>query len=72
MTAMFHDIKTDRDLEQSLADNRIIGSLFDEVLYADDTIIFSENAKMRGDFMRKIELEGEKYGLKNSTRISVS
>ena len=45
MTAMFHDIHQDTTLEQELKDNEILGTIFNEVLYADDTIIYSRNAK---------------------------
>ena len=42
MTAIFHDIRKEEALAEELIDNRIIGTLFDELLYADDTIIYSK------------------------------
>ena len=43
MTVLFHDIKNNKDLQDELIKNRINETICDEILYADDTIIFSEN-----------------------------
>ena len=43
MTALFHDIRSDEALQTKLDRNRILVAEFDEVLYADDTILVSEN-----------------------------
>ena len=69
MTTLFHDVKDKRLLASQLAGDRIIGAMFDEVLYADDTIVFSEDTAILGKLVRKIEKEGDKYGLKlNKTK----
>jgi hypothetical protein len=39
MTVMFDDIHSTVEFENNLEKNRILGTLFDEILYADDTII---------------------------------
>ena len=39
MTVMFHDIHENQDLRKALEKDKILGTLFDEILYADDTII---------------------------------
>ena len=63
MTVFFHDIHQDEALETELKENRIIGTLFDELLYADDTIIYSKDSKTVEKLLHKIEEEGEKYGM---------
>ena len=40
------------------------GAIFDEILYADDTIIYSRSAPTLTKLLRKIQDEGAKYGLK--------
>ena len=45
MTVLMHDIKENKPTRTNLEENRIQGSMFDEILFADDTIIFSENLK---------------------------
>ena len=59
-----HDIKFDKALRRDVALDRIIGATFDEVFYADDTILFSTETKTLGKLVRRIEEEGEQYGLK--------
>ena len=41
MTVLFHDIHEDEQLQEELDEDRILGAVCDEVLYADDTIIHS-------------------------------
>ena len=41
-----------------------MGTIFDEVLYADDTIIHSPTPENVTKLLHKIETEGAKYGLK--------
>ena len=43
MTVMFHDIHLDEELEEELEENQVIGAMIHELLYADDTIIYSRN-----------------------------
>ena len=43
---MFHDIHSDKRLDEQLKEDRNLGTLFDEVLYADDTIIYSTDSKV--------------------------
>ena len=39
MTVLFHDVHSDEKLKKKLEKDQIIGALFHEILYADDTII---------------------------------
>ena len=64
MTVMFHDIHNSAEYQAEMAEDRILGAVFDEVLYADDTIIHSTDAKKVGKLLHKIEQEGANYGLK--------
>ena len=41
MTAIFHDVREDPTLDKEFFEHRPPSHDFDEVLYADDTIIFS-------------------------------
>ena len=61
MTAMFHDIHTNDKLR--LEKHRILGTVRDEVLFADDTICMSENHKAIERLLHEIEHESQKYGL---------
>jgi hypothetical protein len=67
MTVMFTDIhEGDR---QNLIRHRIVGTTYDEVLYADDTICISEDTRAMNKLIASIETEGSKYGLKlNKTK----
>ena len=38
-TVMFHDIHKNEKLRKAFDEDKILGTLFDEILYADDTII---------------------------------
>ena len=40
---MFHDIHDDETLRKELNKDKILGTIFEEVLYTDDTIIYSRN-----------------------------
>ena len=40
------------------------GANFDEVLYADDTILISTDTRVINKLLAKIEREGKKYGMK--------
>ena len=59
MTVMFHDIHKDDDLEKELKEDRILGALFDEILYADDTIIHTTSPEKVESLLHKIEIEGK-------------
>ena len=45
MIALLHDVHNDPDLEKEIKDDIIFGVLFHEILYADDTVIYSRNAE---------------------------
>ena len=62
MTVMFHDVHK-LDIRQVNL-KRIPGADFDEVLYADDTICMSTDAKVINRTLANIEREGAKYGMK--------
>ena len=64
MTVMLHDIHEDKLLNRNLQEDRILGSLLDGILYADDTIIHSTAPEKVLLLLNKIETEGAKYGLK--------
>ena len=59
MTVLFHDVHNDPKLEKTYKDSRILGALFDEILYADDTIIYSHSSEALTKLLRKITEEGE-------------
>ena len=62
MTAMFADAH--RNLGGRTFEHRALGADFDEVIYADDTICISEDARTMNELLKKIEEEGDKYGMK--------
>jgi len=64
MTVMFHDIHTDEKLNEELEEDKILGTILHEILYADDTIIYSRKRETVEKLFRKIESEGKRYGLK--------
>ena len=45
MTVMFHELHDNHQLREDLDDDKVLGALFHEILYADDTIIYSRNPK---------------------------
>ena len=47
-----------------LEKDKILGTIFNEILYAVDTIIYSKSAKTLTKLLEAIHTEGEKYGLK--------
>ena len=54
MTVIFHDVHSDKQLQKELEEDRRINYNIDEVLYADDTILFSTNPKTIEKFLHKI------------------
>ena len=67
MTTMFIDAK--KDIQTKLCTQRVPGADFDEVMYADDTILISESTKTMNLFIKQIEIKGREYGLKlNKTK----
>ena len=62
MTTMFEDIHS--SIDSVLEKHRSPGADFDEVTYADDTICFSTDTKAINLFIKAIEEEGFRYGLK--------
>ena len=64
MTVMFHDIHADEQLNEELKEDRILGAMFDEILYADDTIIHSTTSDKVAKLLHKIQEQGRSYGLK--------
>ena len=61
MTTMFIDAK--QDIKHTLIQQRVPGADFDEVMYADDTILVSESTKAMNLFIRQNEIKGREYGL---------
>jgi len=64
MTVLFHDIKNNADLQEELKTHRIPSAEFDEILYADDTILVSTHVPTLNTYIKFIELEGKKIGMK--------
>ena len=65
MTTIFSDIKHDnQNLTNTVKENRTKGTEFDEILYADDTILASEDKAAVQKYVRAIEKKSGKYGLK--------
>ena len=64
MTVLFHDIPKEEALSKDLERHRLIGALFDEILYAGDTIIHSTTPESVTLLLHKIDEEGATYGLK--------
>ena len=61
MTAMFRDIhENDKTKTRT---HRVGNANFEEVLFADDTICTSENARALSRLLQEIEKEGDEYGL---------
>ena len=59
----------DQELEKKLSEGRLLNASFDEVLYADDTIIFSHDVNALEELLARIEQEGARYGMKlNKTK----
>jgi len=64
MTFLFHDILNNPELERDLRESRILGTEFDEILYADDTTLASTNPQVINAYIKHIEREGANIGLK--------
>ena len=61
MTTIFHDIY--QELEDTITPYRVKNANFDEILFADDTICISENAKRLTKLLQAIQKTGRKYGM---------
>jgi len=67
MTTLFHDVH--QKLDHKLSRKRVPGADFDEVTYADDTICITRSISTMNDFIKQIEDEGIKYGMRlNKTK----
>ena len=64
MTVIFKDVHAQPQVHQQLQQDKILQAVFDEVLYADDTIIFSHTANALQLLLKEIETESSKYGMK--------
>ena len=62
MSVMFHDIHEGD--KQNLTRHRVLGTNYDEIVYADDTICISEDTRAMNKFLASIEQEGAKYCMK--------
>ena len=63
MSVLFWDVKNNERLARNLEENRIPGTNFDEILYADDTLVISQDTRTLNYFIETLQLEGEKIGL---------
>ena len=61
MTCIIHDTK---NLLPQLSSNRVPNTTFDEVLFADDTILFSTSEDALQAYTTWLELIAARYGLK--------
>ena len=70
MTCLFHDVyeKCNKD---TIVENRIIGMKDDKVLYADDTILLSEDNEFLKKILRTVQEEGKAMGLRLNKEKSV-
>ena len=59
MSVLFSDVKRNVDIKRKLEENRVPGASFDEVLYADDTILVSTDTRTIHLFLKEIEEQGE-------------
>ena len=66
MTVMFHDINQSKT--DAIRKNRVNTTNFDEIMFADDTICISENAKALTQLLQIIQREGQKYGMLNTDK----
>jgi hypothetical protein len=62
MTVLFHDVHEGDT--QNLIKHRVPGARFDEIFYVDDTICISQSTRSMNKFLKSIEDEGSKCGLK--------
>eukprot|EP00959_Pyramimonas_sp_CCMP1952_P206849 4326651-Pyramimonas_sp.AAC.1 len=62
MTVMFHDVH--QAVDNRIAGHAAQGANFDEILYADDTIVVSKDTGALNRFLAAIEHEGARYGMK--------
>ena len=62
MTVMFSDVK--RELGGSIAQHRVTGATFDEVLFADDTICITRDTRTMNKMLKAIEEVGLRSGMK--------
>ena len=56
------EIKDEKKLMEKLQDHRPPGTIYDAILYADDTIIYSENKKALQQLLSKIEKRQKNMG----------
>jgi len=56
---MFYDIHKDEELEEETEEDKISRTIFDEMLYADDAIIYSRNSETLTKLFHKIQEEGK-------------
>jgi hypothetical protein len=61
MTVMFYDVK--RHLSPSHVRHRATGATFDEILFADDTILISQDTRSMNTLLGALTRESAKYGL---------
>ena len=57
MTTMFHDVHKGTKLEKDLEKDQILGAIFNEILHADDTIIYSRNPKTLEKQLKNIKFK---------------
>ena len=62
MTTLFHDIHENDP--QKLKENRVHGTNFDEIVYADDTMLIGTRARELNILLKDFEHECAKYNLK--------
>jgi hypothetical protein len=63
MTVIFHDVHNDPTLEHLLEQSRPPNLHQDEVLYADDTVLYSTDSATAEALLHKVEECSERYGL---------
>ena len=63
MTVIFHDIHEKEFVQRALAQSKVLGTAYNEILYADDTILITNSVAEMELLVSEIETEGEKYGM---------
>ena len=59
MTVVFYDIHKKEHIIRALQNSHVLGTDFNEVLYADDTILITNKKGQMDMWVREIEKEGE-------------
>ena len=68
MTVIFKNVQNKPGMMAKFRENNVLTATFNEILYADDTIVFSASAEALQEYVQAIEAEGARYGMKLNRR----